>query len=48
MFGSKKAKQDRLSRLVEALGDREIGATELAKALGVSRNAILDEVKGDI
>jgi hypothetical protein len=46
MFGSKKAKQDRLSRLVEALGDHELGATELARQLGVNRHAIMDEVKG--
>jgi len=44
MFGSKKAKQDRLSRLVEALGEREMGATELARQLGVSRHAILDDM----
>jgi biotin operon repressor len=44
MFGNKKAKRDRLDKLVDALGDREMGATELAKALGVSRHAILDDV----
>ena len=40
MFGSKQAKQDRLGKLVETLGDREMGATELAKALGVSDHAM--------
>jgi biotin operon repressor len=44
MFGNKKAKRDRLDKLVDALGDHEMGATELAKALGVSRHAILDDV----
>ncbi len=44
MFGSKKVKQDRLNKLVMTLGDREMGATELARVLGVSRHAILDDV----
>lgn len=44
MFGSKKIKQDRLNKLVMTLGDREMGATELARVLGVSRHAILDDV----
>lgn len=44
MFGDKKAKRDRLVKLAQILEEREAGATELARELGVSRFAILDDI----
>ncbi len=44
MFGSKQAKRERLQRLRQILGEREAGATELARELGVSRFTILDDI----
>ena len=44
MFGDKNVKKERLARLKAILAQRELGATELARELGVSRHAILYDI----
>jgi predicted DNA-binding transcriptional regulator YafY len=44
MFGNKDEKRKRLAKLQQILSEREAGASELARELGVSRSTILDDV----
>ena len=46
MFGSKQAKQERLQQLQHLLQqhETEAGVSELARALGVSRHTVMDDL----
>jgi biotin operon repressor len=45
MFGNKDEKRNRLNKLQQTLAEREVGATQLARELGVSRHTILDDIE---
>ena len=46
MFGNKQAKQARLQHLEQVLQrqDKEVGVSELARTLGVSRHTVMDDL----
>jgi DeoR/GlpR family transcriptional regulator of sugar metabolism len=46
MFGNKQAKQERLQQLQHLLQqqEKEAGVSELARALGVSRHTVMDDL----
>jgi len=45
MFGSKQVKQQRLKQLKGILENKEAGASELARELGVSRFTVMDDIE---